>query len=77
MIQKARSKFVLGATAATCAAVLILVFAINLVHYMQVRRQQEETLLTEVVKTAAEAVEFYVSDGIYEAQNKFNGTINP
>lgn len=39
--------------------------------------KQEETLLTEVVKTAAEAVEFYVSDGIYEAQNKFNGTINP
>ena len=36
----------LGATAATFAAVLMLVLAINLVRYVQVRRQQEETLLS-------------------------------
>ena len=36
----------IGATAATFAAVLMLVLAINLVRYVQVRRQQEETLLS-------------------------------
>ena len=44
MIRKARFKFVLGATAATFAAMLVLVISINLVRYVQVRRQQEETL---------------------------------
>ena len=46
MVKKARRKFVLGATAATVAAVLMLVLAINLVRYVQVRKQQEETLLS-------------------------------
>ena len=46
MVKKARRKFVLGATAATFAAVLMLVMAINLVRYVQVRKQQEETLLS-------------------------------
>ena len=44
MIQKARRKFVIGATAATFAAVLMLVLAINIVRSVQVQRQQEETL---------------------------------
>jgi ammonia channel protein AmtB len=44
MIRKARFKFVLGATVATFAAMLVLVISINLVRYVQVRRQQEETL---------------------------------
>ena len=46
MVKKARRKFVLGATAATFAAVLMLVLAINLVRYVQVRKQQQETLLS-------------------------------
>ncbi len=44
MVKKARRKFVLGATAATFIAVLMLVLAINLLRYAQVQRQQEETL---------------------------------
>lgn len=44
MIKNARRKFVLGATAATFAAVLLLVLSINLVRLVQVRNQQEETL---------------------------------
>ena len=44
MIRRARFKFVLGATVATFAAMLVLVISINLVRYVQVRRQQEETL---------------------------------
>ena len=49
MVKKARRKFVLGATAATFIAVLMLVLAINTVRYVQVKNQQEETLqsLTE------------------------------
>jgi hypothetical protein len=51
MVKKARKKFVLGATAATFIAVLMLVLAINTVRYVQVKNQQEETLqsLTESV----------------------------
>ena len=44
MVKKARKKFVLGATAATFIAVLMLVLAINTVRYVQVKNQQEETL---------------------------------
>ena len=39
--------------------------------------KQEIPLLKEVIKSAAGAVETLVNDGIQEAQNKFNGTINP
>ena len=39
--------------------------------------KQETPLLKEVIKSAAGAVETFVNDGIQEAQNKFNGTINP
>ena len=46
MIKNARKKFVLGSTAATFAAVFMLVLAINIVRYVQVQRQQEETLLS-------------------------------
>lgn len=38
---------------------------------------QEKLLLEPVVKTAAEAVEYFLKFGIFDAQNKFNGTINP
>ena len=46
MVKKARKKFVIGATAATFAAVLMLVLAINVVRYAQVMQQQKETLLS-------------------------------
>lgn len=44
MIKNARRKFILGATAATFTAVLLLVLSINLLRLVQVQKQQEETL---------------------------------
>ena len=38
---------------------------------------QETLLLSSVVKVSADAIEYFLSKGIAEAQNKFNGTINP
>lgn len=38
---------------------------------------QERLLLADVVNVSARAVECFVNFGISEAQNKFNGTINP
>ena len=37
---------------------------------------QEELLLKDVIVKAADALECYISCGIVEAQNKFNGTID-
>lgn len=39
--------------------------------------EQEKLLLADVIKVSADAIEACVENGIYSAQNKFNGTIKP